>query len=263
MRTVLITAATGTVGRRLVPQLAQQGATVRIHDRSQPIEPQLSGIDAVFLACPNLPEQVAYECGVIDAAARAGVRRLVKLSARGAASNSSVAFWDWHARIEQHLAGSGVPAVVLRPGFSMANLLGSLELVRTAGILPLPAGEARVAMIDPNDVATAATAALDQDQALGTYELTGPAAIGFDEVAAALSRSVGREVRYVDVPTEDAVAGMVAGGVPDFAAVQIGNVFAALRDGAQAQVTDDLERLTGRSGGGLGEFLRNELARVA
>ena len=156
------------------------------------------------------------------------------------ASGSSVAFWDWHARIEQHLAGSGVPAVVLRPGFSMANLLGSLEPVRTAGILPLPAGEARVAMIDPTTWRPQRLLRSTRINPLGTYELTGPAAIGFDEVAAALSRSVGREVRYVDVPTEDAVAGMVAGGVPDFAAVQIANVFAALRDGAQAEVTDDL-----------------------
>jgi uncharacterized protein YbjT (DUF2867 family) len=263
MSTVLVTAATGTVGRHLVPQLAERGATVRTHDRSRAIDPQLVGVDAVFLACPNVPEQIAYECGVIDAAARAGVSRVVKLSARGAAPGSPVAFWDWHARIEQHLAGSGVPAAVLRPGFSMVNLLGSLELVRTAGILPLPAGEARVAMIDPADVATAAAVALDADQRLRLYELTGPAAIGFDEVAAGLTRAVGREVRYVDVPTEDAVAGLVASGVPDFAAAQIGNVFAALRDGAQAEVTDDLERLTGRVGGGLGRFLRNELARAA
>lgn len=263
MRTVLVTAATGTVGRLLVPQLAERGMTVRIHDRSRPIGPQLAGVDAVFLACPNVSEQVAYESRVIDAAAGAGVRRLVKLSARGAAPGSSVAFWDWHARIEQHLAGSGLPAVVLRAGFSMANLLGSLELARTAGLLPLPAGEARVAMIDPTDVATAAACALDADQPLRTYELTGPVAIGFDEVAAGLTRAVGREVRYVDVPTENAVAGLVGSGVPDFAAAQIGNVFAALRDGAQAEVTDDLERLTGRVGGGLGRFLRHALTRAA
>ena len=80
-----------------------------------------------------------FECAVIDAAARAGVGRLVKLSARGAAAGSAVTFWDWHARIEQHLADSGVPAVVLRPGFSMANLLGSADPVRHTGVLPLPA----------------------------------------------------------------------------------------------------------------------------
>ena len=172
---------------------------------------------------------------MIDAAARAGVSRVVKLSARGAAPGSPVAFWDWHARIEQHLAGSGVPAASSGRASRWSNLLGSLELVRTAGILPLPAGGARVAMIDPADVATAAAVALDAEiNHSASYELTGPAAIGFDEVAAGLTRAVGREVRYVDVPTEDAVAGLVASGVPDFAAAQIGNVFAALREGAQA-----------------------------
>lgn len=260
--TVLVTAATGTVGRLLVPLLAER-VPVRVFDRSRPTGPQLAGVDAVFLACPNVGEQVAYECGVIDRAADAGVARLVKLSARGAAIGSPVAFWDWHARIEQHLAGTDLQTVVLRPGFSMTNLLAQLGLVRSTGLLPLPAGQARVAMIDPADVALAASVALTGDVRPGAYELTGPAPVGFVEVAAGLTRAVGREVRYVDVPPADAVAAMVAGGVPAVVAQQIGNVFAALRDGAQDEATDDLERLTGGPGGGLAEFLRREAGLAA
>ena len=60
-------------------------------------------------------------------------RRIVKLSARGAAIGSPVAYWDWHAAIEEHLAASGVPAVVLRPGFLMTNLFAAAEQVRTPG----------------------------------------------------------------------------------------------------------------------------------
>jgi uncharacterized protein YbjT (DUF2867 family) len=178
----------------------------------------------------------------------------VKLSARGAALDSPVAFWDWHARIERHLADSGIPATVLRPSFSMANLLPSLGLARSAGVLPLPAGDARVAMIDPADVAAVAARVL-LDQVTGSYELTGPVAVGFLEVAAALSAEIGREVSYVDVPPEQAVPAMVADGVPPFAAEQIGNVFTALRAGAQAAVTDDVRRLTGRGPADLLGFL--------
>lgn len=260
---VLVTAATGNVGRLLVPQLADRGITVRRFDRSRPTGPQLTGVDAVYLACPNVGDQVAFESELIDNAAHAGVRRLVKLSARGAAAGSAVAFWDGHARIEQHLAGSGLDAVVLRPGFVMANLLAQLELVRSAGLLPLPGGAAKVAMIDPADIAAAACAALTTPSAAGTYELTGPAAIGFDEVAGYLTRAVGREVRYVDVPPGDAVPAMVAGGVPEHVARQIGNVFAALREGAQAEPTDDLARLTGRAGGDLGQFLQRTTGLAA
>ena len=261
--TVLVTAATGSVGRLLVPLLAERGVRIRAFDRSRPTAPQLAGVDAVFLACPNVGDQVAYECGLIDSAARAGVTRLVKLSARGAAVDSPVGFWDGHARIEQHLAESGIEAVVLRPGFSMANLLAQLEVVRNSGLLPLPGGDARVAMIDPADIAAAASIALTGEATAGSYELTGPAAISFAEVAAGLTAAVGREVSYVDVPPAQAVAAMVAGGLPEVVAHQIGTVFAALRDGAQAETTDDLERLTGRPGGGLAGFLRRTVGLAA
>jgi uncharacterized protein YbjT (DUF2867 family) len=264
MTTILVTAAHGTVGRRLVPLLRERGATVRTYDRTTEPDQQLVGVDAVFLACPNVPEQVAYECAVIDAAARTGVERLVKLSARGAAIDSPVAFWDWHARIEQHLAGTGIPAVVLRPSFSMANLLAHLDVVRGAGLLPVPAAEARVAMVDPADVAAAAATALTADDApVGIYELTGPAAIGFAEVAAVLTAVVARLVSYLDVPPDQAVPAMLRSGVPPFAAEQIAAVFAALRAGAQSEVTDDLSRLTGRAAGGLRGFLADHEAVAA
>ncbi|HEY5788787.1 MAG TPA: NmrA family NAD(P)-binding protein [Microlunatus sp.] len=259
--TVLVTAATGTVGRHLVPLLEQRGATVRAFDRTADPEPQLAGVDAVFLACPNVEAQVAYEVAVIDAAARAGVARLVKLSARGAALDSPVAFWDWHARIEQHLASSGLPAVVLRPGFSMANLLAQVDPVRTAGVLPVPAADARVAMIDPADVAVVASVALtDPELPTGAYELTGPAAIDFAEVARSWAAAAGRPVTYVDVPPDRAVPAMVAAGLPAFVADQIATVFAALRSGAQAEVSDDVRRLTGRSPRSIVDFLADALA---
>ena len=253
--TVLVTATTGHVGRQLVPKLHDRGATVRAHDRSRPIASQLSSVDAVFLACPNVPEQVAYECAIAEAAAAAGVGRIVKLSARGAKRDAQVAFWDWHAQIEDHLGALGVPVVALRPGFSMANLLGQLDTVRDHGVLPVPAGDARVAMIDPLDVAACATTALLDDVPPGSYELTGPAAIGFAEVAAAFTAAVGRQVHFVDVPPEQAAPAMIADGLPVFAAEQICNVFAELRAGAQAEVTTAVQQLTGDRPGGLVRFL--------
>ena len=65
----------------------------------------VDGVDAVFLACGNVPDQVEYECTVIDAAAAAGVRRIVKLSARGAAVGAPVAYWHWHGHDRAASAG--------------------------------------------------------------------------------------------------------------------------------------------------------------
>jgi uncharacterized protein YbjT (DUF2867 family) len=278
LRTVLVCGATGSVGSRLVRLLAERGVDVRalvrradaaqalagragirpvLGDFSDPVSlaSALAGVDAVFLACGNVPDQVAYESALIDGAAHAGVSRLVKLSARGAAPDASVAFWRWHAEIETRLHRSGVPSVILRPGFSMANLFGAAEHVR-AGLLVAPAGAGRIAMIDPTDVAAvAAEALLGDDRHIGrTFTITGPEAIGYQRVAAELSRVSDREVRFVDVPPEAAVVAMTAAGLPSFVAEQIAAVFAALRDGAQESITDTVAELTGRAPRSFGEF---------
>src|SRR5918998_1074413 len=185
MKKVLVTGATGNVGSRVVGKLRDLGVPVRAFARdagqaaavlgdgvevavgdfadAASVRRALDGVEGVFLACANVPSQVEHETTVIDAAAGAGVRRVVKLSAFGAEVGSPVAFWDWHGRVEDHLRASGVPAVVLRPTFFMTNLLGAAEQVRHEGALFAPAGGARVAMIDPADVAAVAAVALTED----------------------------------------------------------------------------------------------------
>ena len=214
-----------------------------------------AGVDAVFLACANVPEQVDHECAVINAAAACGVRRIVKLSARGAALGAPVAFWHWHAMIEQQLRSSGVPSVVLRPGFLMTNLLSAAEPVRDQGVLFAPAAAARIAMIDPADVAAAAAVTLTAHGYDGaTHVLTGPEAVTYQEVAADLSAATGRRIDFADSPPQEASAALVGGGVPQFAAAQIVAVFDALRRGEQAETTRAVHTITGRAPRSLSAF---------
>ena len=203
--TVLVTGSTGAIGSGVVRLLADKGVTVRalirrpdapllshplirpaIGDFADPasLDAAMTGVDAVLLVCGNVPDQVAHESAVIDAAVRAGVGRLVKISARGAAPDADVAYWRWHAEIESRLLRSGVPSVILRPGFSMANLFAAAEHVRTAGMIAAPAGDAPIAMIDPLDVARVAVETLVGAGHLGrTYTITGPEAIDYARVA--------------------------------------------------------------------------------
>jgi uncharacterized protein YbjT (DUF2867 family) len=205
--TILVTGTTGNVGSALVDLLQARD----VHIRSLPREPRpadratlataTDGVDAVFLACGNVPEQVDFECAVIDQAAEAGVRRIVKLSARGADPDAAVAYWRWHAQIEQHLRASGVPSVMLQPSFYMTNLLAAAEHVRHQGMLFAPAGNAGITMVHPADVAAVAAVTLTTDGHDGaTYVLTGPEAVTYDQVAADLSAAIGRPVGYADIP---------------------------------------------------------------
>jgi uncharacterized protein YbjT (DUF2867 family) len=221
-------------------------------------------VDGVFLACPNDPAQVEYEAGVIDAAAAAGARRIVKLSALGAEVGSPLAFWDWHGRIEGHLRASGVPAAVLRPSFNMGNLLGAAQEIRHEGALFASAEGARISMIDPRDVAAVAAVALTADGHEGqTYALTGPEAIAYERVAEELSAATGRQVRFVAVPDEAARQALVGSGMPEFVAEQIVTLFGFLRRGAQEGTTDAVRAVTGRYTRSLASFVRDHAGLFA
>jgi uncharacterized protein YbjT (DUF2867 family) len=250
--TILVTGAAGNVGSVVVDLLQAHD----VHIRTLPREPRpldrttlaslTDGVDAVFLACGNVPEQVDFECTVIDRAAQAGVPRIVKLSAQGADPAAAVTYWRWHAQVEEHLRASGVPAVVLQPSFYMSNLFAATEHVRQQGMLFAPAGDAAITMVHPADVAAVATVTLTTDGHDGaTYLVTGPAAITYTQVAADLSAATGRSVGYAAIPPEAARAALLRAGLPDFVVAELLEVFAALRRGEQTATSDTVQRLTG------------------
>ena len=275
MTAVLVTGATGTVGSEVVRELRERGVPVRafvrdprkaaallgedvelaVGDLGEPesLRRALDGVDRLFLACANVPGQVEHETGAIDAAAQAGVARVVKLSALGAEPGSPLAFWDWQGRIEAHLARSGVPAVVLRPANYMTNLLAAAP----SGRLFAPAGDARIAMVDPRDVAAVAAVALTEAGHDGrAYVLTGPEALTYGEAAAGLSDATGRDIGFVDLPDEAARQGMLDAGMPGFVADFLVGLFEALRAGAHAVPTGTVRAVTGREPRSVADFAR-------
>jgi uncharacterized protein YbjT (DUF2867 family) len=277
---VLVTAATGTVGAQVVRALHARGVATRayVRDRekaTQVLGPDvqvavgghadtdsliraLHGIDRVFLACGNVPDQVAYEKAVIDAAAVAGVRQVVKLSGPRASLGSPLVFERWHGAIEHHLQESGLPWVMLRPSTYMTNLLAFAEPIARTGMLLAPAGDAQISFVDPRDVAEVAAVVLTADgHERSTYSLTGPEAITFEQIARDLSAATGRQITYVNVPDDAARAGMLEAGLPPFAADAIVDIFRSQREGAMTHTTDAVRMLTGHDSTSFAEFARD------
>jgi uncharacterized protein YbjT (DUF2867 family) len=267
---ILVTGATGNAGAHVVRALLERDRDVRVLVRNvdagrrlfagaaelaigdfadpQSLRAALDGVESVFLSCADDPRRVAWEKAAIDAAAAVGVRKIVKLSSLVAEPGHPVAFWDWHGQVEAHLRASGVPAVYLHSSFFMSNLLAAAGQVAGEGRLYAPAGNARIAMIDPRDVGAAAAAVLAEDGHAGrTYVLTGPAAITHAEIADALTAATGREVEFVDVPDEGARQAMIEAGLPDFVAQQIVAIYAHARQGVAAGATGTVETLTGHA----------------
>ena len=277
---ILVTGATGRAGSQVVRALLEQSDEVRAFVRDPvtardllgedvelvvgdfadvaSVRVALEGVSDVFLSGPDDPRRVGWETAAIDAAADAGVRRIVKLSSIVAAPGAPVAFWDWHGRIESHLRQSAIPAVVLRSSFFMSNLLLAAEPVARAGRLYAPAAGARIAMIDPRDVGAAAAAVLATAGHDGrTYVLSGPEAVTYGQVAAALSAAAARSVEFIAVSDAEATEALIQAGLPAFGAEQVVAIFAQARSGAAEQVTGTVELLTGTPPRDVAAFARD------
>jgi uncharacterized protein YbjT (DUF2867 family) len=277
--TVLVTGATGNVGAAVVGELRARGAAVRafardagraserlgqdvelaIGDFDDPasVAAAVEGTERVFLSSADGPRKVEHERTVTDACAAAGVELIVKASTLAADTTSPLAPLAWNARSEEHLRRSGVPAVILASGSYMTNLLAGADEIRQ-GRLIAPAGDGRIAMVDPRDIGAVAAVVLTTDGHEGcSYRLTGPRAVSYAEVARALAEATGVPVAYLDVPEEAAREALVAAGLPGWLVEHLVGVFRLIRADALAQTTGDVLALAGRDPRDIAEFARD------
>lgn len=199
----------------------------------------LQGADRLFLLTPHVPDQDRLEAAALQAAAEAGVSRIVKVSG-GAASlgpNGTTPTAVAHWRSEQRIEASGLGFTFLRPSFFMQNLPA---MVTAGRVLAAPFGRTPIAMVDARDVAACAVAALLDPAPVDTaWQLTGPRAVALGDVARML------RVRYLPVPprmAERALRRRGAGRAEVQHALRMAAYFAA---GADTVVTDHVERVSG------------------
>lgn len=276
---ILIVGGTGNVGRHVVEGLAAQGKRPRVltrdveHARAvlgattdviqgdlqdkTSIEVALAGVSRVFLATPSNENQVAQETSLIDAAARTGIKHLVKLSGGLAAYPEQNLFGKYHAEIEAHLASSPLAWTVLRPNWFAQNFLGEAQSIAQGAIYGA-ASDGRIAFVDVRDVAAVAVKVLTEDGHAGRiYRISGPQALTFSEAARAIGTGIGRNVDYVDLPEPAYHEALVKLGLPqpiiDLVTAGYRSARAGLFDGVDTSVLD----VTGKGARSLETFARD------
>ena len=271
--TVLVTAASGQLGRLVVEALLQRGAepssvvtTARDVSRLADLEARgvrvapldyadpasaaaaLEGVDAVLLISTSAPGgRLALHRTVIDAAKAAGVAKLVYTSAPKATTTTLVLAPD-HKATEEAIAASGVPAVILRNNWYTENYLADFARAAETGVLAASVGDGRIASASRADYADAAAVALLEDGHLGAvYELGGDVAWDFTELAAAMTEVLGRPVAYAPLTTQEHRAALEAAGLDAGTIGFVTTLDADIRGGALADTDGTLARLIGRS----------------
>jgi len=275
---VLVTGATGTIGRDVARLLSGKGVSVRAGVRDQAkarkqfgadialvpfdfenertFSEALEGVEKVFLLPPLLPNQLEVMNAFVDAAKRTGVRHIVKLSAIGIDDETQPMAIKGHAANEQHIRESGLEFTFLRPNSFMQNFITYFP--PRNGAIYLPWWNGTASFVDTRDIASVAAKALTSDGHEGKiYTLTGPATLGIGEVALILSEVTGREFKYVDVPDAAARDGMLQAGVPPWQVKLVMELHAVNKQNRWSAVTSDIEKVTGSPSTDFAQFARD------
>ena len=216
----------------------------------------LDGVDTVYLVCAPVPALVELEGNMVVACREAGVRHVVLNSALGAGDYAK-SFPSWHRRVEDKLKATGLEYTILRPNGFMQNILTYYApTIRTQGAFYAAMGNARTSFIDVGDLAAVAAKALTSPGHEGkTYELNGPEALTYAEVAERISRATGRRVQYVDIPIEQQKHAMLDQHLPEWLVTALLDLQAYYTGGNGGELDDVLASLLGRSPTRMDQFL--------
>jgi uncharacterized protein YbjT (DUF2867 family) len=281
---ILVTGATGLNGGELVRLLSARGVPVRAlvrnasraaalsslanveivegdMERPETLAEPLRGVDRAMLISSSNAAMLDVQSNFIDAARKAGVTHMVKLSGIIPDIDSPFRFARMHGEIELKLERSGIAFTHLRAGEFMHSYFRQVPAIVARGALFLPMEDARIASIDVGDIAEVAAKALTESGHEGkTYPLTGPEALTMAEVAKKLSAATGREISYVNVAPEEAKRARLAAGVPEYTADALDELFAERRKGKESEVYPVFEELIGRRPTSFDEFARRNAA---
>ena len=274
---ILITGASGNVGKEVLKQITQTGVEVRAAfqsvskaagapsgveivaaDYNQPetLRTALKAVERVFLVGPPTDQLPALERKAMEVIVQSGVRQVVKLSAMG---GREAIFPRQHAQSEDYIQSTGVPYTFLRPNGFMQNMVTyNAPTIKTQSAFYGSEGDGRVSQIDIRDVAAVAVKALTEDGHVGkAYTLTGPEALTNKEIAHVLSDELRREIRFINLPPAQLKEALLSAGVPEWNADALLDLQRLYREDKATTVTPDVEQILGRKAISFAQFFRD------
>ncbi|SFD16011.1 SDR family oxidoreductase [Streptomyces aidingensis] len=276
-RGIAVTGVTGRLGVRIARRLAAAGVPQHLVVRDPHRAPRLpgasvaraaygdrddvvralSGIERVLMiSISETADRVDQHRAFVDAAVAAGVGHLVYISFYGAAENATFTLARDHWATEQYIRDSGLAFTFLRDNI-YADFVPAF--VGEDGVIRGPAGDGRVALVAQEDIAEAAVSVLTHapEHAGAVYELTGPQALTFHEIAAILTTITGRNVTYHAEGLEEAYASRAHYGAERWQLNAWVSTYTAVAAGELAGVTDAIPRLTGHPATPLADVIRH------
>ncbi|MBN1208795.1 MAG: SDR family oxidoreductase [Myxococcaceae bacterium] len=277
---IFVTGATGTIGSSTVKALKAKGARFKVGARSpdkaralgveavafdwekpETFGPALQGVEKVFLLTPIAEKQAEYAQALVDAAKKAGVKHIVKLSVMGVDAEPGIALGRQHRAAEKAIKDSGIAWTMLRPTFFMENFVNyyGADPKKDATVY-LAHGTGKACWVDGRDVGEVAAEVLTGKGHEGkAYDLTGPEALGDDEVVAILGEALGRKYTYVAVPEEAARKALADMGAPQWMVDGYAELDMLIRNNWVATPANGVKEVLGRPARSFKEYAK-ELA---
>ena len=280
---ILVTGAAGKTGRAVVAALRARGATVaafvhrdahvgplkelgatRVHvgrlDDRAALREAMAGVSAIYHLAPNVsPDELSFGFSVAAAASDAGVGRLVFHSVLLPRIEAMPHHWE-KARVEEMLLASGLAVTVLQPTAYMQNLLQAWPAIVKQGVYRVPyALKARISLVDLEDVAAVAAKVLTETgHEQKTYELVGTKPLSQTEVAATLSRALGRKVQAKSEAVKTWEKRAAAAGMGNYQRATLAKMFRYYDGHGLSGDPATLRRLLGRAPTSLEDFVRGQ-----
>jgi uncharacterized protein YbjT (DUF2867 family) len=263
---ILVTGATGTVGREVVAQLLIAGEKVRALTRNpsragldeqveliagdlnqaESLAKAVAGVERIFSLALG-PELGAQEASLVQAAKKAGARHIVKLSGLRPGGEARSGLATWHQASERAIQNMGIAWTFVQPGAFTSNALFWRDSIKGQAKVFSNYGDGKLPYIHPRDIAAVAVRALTEPGHEGkAYPVTGPEALSVSELVQILSDAVCKPIEYVPITDDVAREGMQKAGLPIFLIDAMLPFASFVRSGKGAEVLPTVEQVTGR-----------------